>query len=109
MSCKSAEGHGNGIELVSKTTTKIVNLNHMKEFQECMDSYKLAMGYIHSIQLLLLLNFMNAPEIFILLPQRVQPIIISNIPANNTQDVIFIFHLVVTMVLDCCTSKNAIF
>ena len=36
----------------SKTTTKIVNLNHTKEFQECMDSYKIGNGYIHLTQLL---------------------------------------------------------
>ena len=34
-------------ELVSKTTTKIVNLNHTKEFQECMDIYEIANG-VHS-------------------------------------------------------------
>ena len=36
-------------ELVSRTATKMVNLDHTKEFQECMDTYKLAMGYIHLI------------------------------------------------------------
>ena len=34
-------------ELVSKTTTKIMNLNHMKEFQECMDCYKIG-NEVHS-------------------------------------------------------------
>ena len=64
---------------------------------------KFAMGYIHLIQLLWLLHFTNAPVIFVLLSQRVQHIITGNIPANNTWDVLFIFHLVVTMVLDCST------
>ena len=54
-------------ELVSRTTTKMVNLDHMKEFQECMDTYKMAMGYIHLIQSLWLLHFMNPPETFVLL------------------------------------------
>ena len=31
-------------KLVSRTTTKIVNLDHMKEFQECMDSYEISNG-----------------------------------------------------------------
>ena len=31
-------------ELVSRTTTKIVHLDHMKEFQACMNSYKIANG-----------------------------------------------------------------
>ena len=31
-------------ECVSKTTTKIVNLDHMKEFQECMDTNEIGNG-----------------------------------------------------------------
>ena len=34
-------------EIVSRTTTKMVNLGHMKEFQECMDTYESGNG-IHS-------------------------------------------------------------
>ena len=33
-------------ELVSKTTAKIVNLDHSKEFQECMDSYEIG-NWVH--------------------------------------------------------------
>ena len=38
-------------ELVSKTTTKFVNLDHMKEFQECMDSHKIGFG-VHSLDMI---------------------------------------------------------
>ena len=31
-------------ELVSRTATEMVNLDHMKEFQECMDTYKIGNG-----------------------------------------------------------------
>ena len=40
-------------ELVSKTTTKIVNLDHTKEFQECMDSYEIGNG-VHSFDMIAL-------------------------------------------------------
>ena len=32
------------LKLVSRTTMEMVNLDHMKEFQECMDSYKIHNG-----------------------------------------------------------------
>ena len=38
-------------ELVSRTTTKIVNLNHTKEFPECMNSYKIGIG-VHSFDMI---------------------------------------------------------
>ena len=100
---KSPEGHLIESKLVSRTTTKIVNLDHTREFQECMDSYEIGNGYIHLTLLLWLLGFMNALAMFFLLLQRVLHTIIGNIPANNTQDVLFVFHLVVTAVLDCYT------
>ena len=34
-------------KMVLKTTTEIVNIDHTKEFQEHMDSYKIGNGYIH--------------------------------------------------------------
>ena len=34
-------------EIVSRTATKMVNLKHMKEFQECMDTYEIGNG-VHS-------------------------------------------------------------
>ena len=37
-------------KLVSKTTTKIVNLDHTKEFPEYMDSYKICNG-VHSFDM----------------------------------------------------------
>ena len=40
-------------ELVSRTTTKIVNLDHTKEFQECMDSYEIG-NRVHSFDLIAL-------------------------------------------------------
>ena len=88
-------------ELVSRTTAKMVNLDHTKEFQECMDTYEIGNG-VHSFNMIALaIAFMNPPVTFVLLSQRVQHIITSNIQANNTWDVIFIFPLVNTMVLGC--------
>ena len=40
-------------KLVLKITTKIANLDHMKEFQECMDSYKIGNG-VHSFDMIAL-------------------------------------------------------
>ena len=40
-------------ELVSKPTTKIVNLDYMKEFQKCMDTYKIGNG-VHSFNMIAL-------------------------------------------------------
>ena len=40
-------------ELVSKTTTKIVNLDHTMKFQECMDSYEIWNG-VHSFDMIAL-------------------------------------------------------
>ena len=54
-------------DLVSKMPTKIVNLDLMKDFQECMNTNKICNGYNHSIQLLWLLHFMNPPVMFVLL------------------------------------------
>ena len=39
--------------LASKTTAKAVNLNHMKEFQECMNSYEVGNG-VHSFDMIAL-------------------------------------------------------
>ena len=40
-------------ELVSKSTTRTVNLDHMKELQECMDSYNIGNG-VHSFDMIAL-------------------------------------------------------
>ena len=40
-------------ELVSRTTTEIVNLDHVKEFQECMDTYEISNG-VHSFDMIAL-------------------------------------------------------
>ena len=40
-------------ELVPRTTTKMVNLNHMKEFQECVDSYEIGNG-VHLFDMIVL-------------------------------------------------------
>ena len=40
-------------ELVSKTTTKIVNLDHTMKFQECMDSYEIWNG-VHPFDMIAL-------------------------------------------------------
>ena len=40
-------------ELVSKTTTKIVKLDHMKGFQDCMDTYEIGNG-VHSFNMIAL-------------------------------------------------------
>ena len=63
---------------------------------------KFVMGYIHLTSLPWLLHFMNAVVMFVL-SQRVQHRFIGNIPANNTWDVLFVFHLVITTVRDCYT------
>ena len=42
-------------ELVSKTTTKIVDLDHMKGFQECLDTYKIG-NVAHSFNMIALAN-----------------------------------------------------
>ena len=63
----------------------------MKEIQECVDSYKIGNG-VHSFDITALaIDFFYACVIFILLSQRVQHTIISNIPANNTWNVLFCF------------------
>ena len=40
-------------EIASRTATKMVNLNHTKEFQECMDTYKIGNG-VHSFDMIAL-------------------------------------------------------
>ena len=90
-------------ELVSKSTTKIVNLNHMKEFQECMNSYKNGNG-VHSFNMIALaIVFYECTCNIHLIVTKSSEHNYEQFPANNTQDVIFIFYLVITMVLDCCT------
>ena len=89
-------------ELVSRTTAKIVNLDHSKEFQECMDSYEIG-NWVHLFDMIWVLHFINALVMFVLLSQRVQDTIIGNIPANHTWDILSMFHFVVTTVVDCYT------
>ena len=58
-------------ELVSRTTTEMVNLDHTMEFQECMDTCKIHNG-VHSFDTIAwLLHFVNPPVTFVLLSQRV--------------------------------------
>ena len=40
-------------ELVSRTTAKMVNLDHTKEFQECIDTYEIGNG-VHSFNMIAL-------------------------------------------------------
>ena len=95
-------------ELISKTTTKIVNLDHTNEFHDCMNTYKIGNG-VNSFDMIALgIAFYECTCNIHLVTTKSSAHITGNTVANNTWDVIFIFHLVITMVWDCCTWKNVI-
>ena len=90
-------------EIVSRTAFKMVNLNHTKEFQECMDTIKIGNG-VHSFDMIALAIVFYKSTCIICL-------VVTKSSAHYYQQYsckqhlgcnFFVFPLVDTMELGCC-------